>query len=105
MSAPNSLIVCRTEGPWPGWIGRPPSALVEAVAQPDGDRVHRQQYDQQDTMAAAAGTLNSCWGREIPLKIWTGSAVNWLVSPSVEGDEGQRAQHVPPVRPSEARAS
>jgi hypothetical protein len=33
-------------------------------------------------MAAAARSLNSAWGREIQLKIWIGSAVNWLVSPS-----------------------
>ena len=59
-----------------------PSALVKAVVQPDRDRVHRQQDDQQDHDGRRSQHPELLLESRIQLRIWTGRAVNWLVSPS-----------------------
>jgi len=81
------------------------SVLVEAVGRQIATEFIASSTTSRTTMAAAASTLNSSSSREIQLRIWTGRAVNWLVSPSGLKVTKVSAPAAPPVRLSEARPS
>jgi hypothetical protein len=69
-----------------------PSVLVEAVAQPDRDRVHRQQDDQQDHDGRRSQHPELLLESRDPVEDLDWQSGELAGEPvGVEGDEGQRA--------------